>query len=136
VLAPAQTPAKLVSAHRHKTAAPAPIALLNEELHAYEISYGGVDVFVFSAQTEDHRYVTLIAQPDIYGALHILLRSIAGPTDLDQTPQMRFIDAVDADGDNRAELLFELRGQTQRQFALYRIAQGTAEQSFLSGTLQ
>jgi hypothetical protein len=49
---------------------------------------------------------------------------------------MRFIDAVDADGDNRAELLFELRGETQRQFALYRIAQGTAEQTFLSGTLQ
>ncbi len=49
---------------------------------------------------------------------------------------MRFIDAVDADGDNRAELLFELRGETQRQFALYRIAQDTAEQIYLSGAMQ
>ncbi len=137
-LAPAQTPAKpaAASAHRRKPAAPPPIMLLDEQLHAYEISYGGVDVFVFTANTEDHRHLTLIAQPDIYGTPQVLLRSVAGPADLDLKPQMRFIDAVDADGDNRAELLFELRGQTQRQFALYRIAQGTAEQTFLSGTLQ
>ncbi|HXB61587.1 MAG TPA: hypothetical protein VNU94_01895, partial [Acidobacteriaceae bacterium] len=135
-LAPASLLAKPATSHRHKTATPAPIALLEEELYAYEISYGGVDVFVFTAHTEDHRYVTLIAQPDIYGTPHILLQSVAGSTNLDQTPQMRFIDAVDADGDNRAELLFELRGETQRQFALYRIAQDTAEQAYLSGTMQ
>jgi hypothetical protein len=135
-LAPAPAKPAPASVHKHRTVTHAPIALLEEELHAYEISYGGVDVYVFTAQTEDHRYVTLIVQPDIYGTLQILLRSVAGPADLDQTPQMRFIDAVDADGDNRAELLFELRGETERQFALYRIAQGTAEQIFLSGTLQ
>ncbi len=79
-LAPAQASAKPASPHRHKTITPAPVALLDEELHAYEISYGGVDVFVFTAHTEDHRYLTLIAQPDIYGAPHILLQSVAGPT--------------------------------------------------------
>jgi hypothetical protein len=125
-----------VTAHKRKAAAPAPAALLDENLRAFEISYGGVDVFVFAARTEDHRYVTLLAQTDIYGVPHLLLQHIAGATQLDQTPQMLFIDAVDADGDNRAELLFELRGETQRQFALYRITQDTAEQTFLSGTMQ
>jgi len=125
--------------HAHKPAPPLPITLLGEELHAYEISYGGVNVFVFSAHTGEGatlQNVTLIAQLDIYGAPHILLQSITGATHLDETPQMRFLDAVDADGDNRAELLFELRGQTQRQFALYRIAQGTATQEFLTGSTQ
>jgi hypothetical protein len=43
------------------------------------------------------------------------------------------IDAVDAMADNRGELLFELRGATQRQFALYRVMRGTAEQLLVSG---
>ncbi len=35
--------------------------------------------------------------------------------------------------DNRGELLFELRGATQRQFALYRVLRGDAKRIFLSG---
>ena len=35
--------------------------------------------------------------------------------------------------DNRAELLFELRGAAQRQFALYRVLRGRAEQIFAGG---
>jgi hypothetical protein len=141
-LAPAQAahPVHSAAAPAHRRKAAAPLELLDEELHAYEISYGGVDVFVFSAHTagEDttKRYVTLIAQPDIYGVPHVLLQSVSGATHLDETPRMRLLDAVDADGDNRAELLFELRGETQRQFALYRIAQGTATQDFLTDTTQ
>jgi hypothetical protein len=123
-----------------KPVPPTPLALLDEQLHAYEISYGGSNVFVFTAHTAgegpDLHYVTLLAQPDIYGELHLLLQSVTDAAHLDQSPRMRFVDAVDADADNRAELLFELRGQTQRQFALYRIAQGAAVQTFLTGTTQ
>lgn len=126
-------PVRTAAARRRKAA---PIELLDEELHAYEISYGGVDVFVFTARTAAEQYVTLIAQPDIYGAPRVLVQSVAGAKHLDEKPQMRFIDAVDADGDNRAELLFELRGETQRQFALYRVAQETATQEFATGTVQ
>jgi hypothetical protein len=46
---------------------------------------------------------------------------------------MRLVDAVDAEADNRGELLFELRGATQRQFTLYRVLRGDARQIFLSG---
>jgi len=42
-------------------------------------------------------------------------------------------DAVDAMADNRGELLFELRGATQRQFALYRVLRGQAEKLFVNG---
>jgi hypothetical protein len=35
--------------------------------------------------------------------------------------------------DHRGELLFELRGATQRQFALYRVLRGQAERLFVSG---
>jgi hypothetical protein len=40
---------------------------------------------------------------------------------------MRLVDAM---ADNRGELLFELRGKTQRQFALFRVLRGSAEQMF------
>jgi len=135
----APAPHTAAHARSHKpTPPPTPVAFVNEQLHAFEISYGGANVFVFTAQTAgegpDLHYITLLAQPDVYGELHVLLQSVTDAAHLDRTPWMRFVDAIDADGDNRAELLFELRGQTQRQFVLYRVAQGTAQQAFATGT--
>jgi hypothetical protein len=77
-----------------------------------------------------------VAQQDIYGEVKPLIKSVADTSHLDTTPWMRLIDAVDADGSNRAALLFELRGQSSRQFALYRILHGTAEQIYITGSTQ
>jgi hypothetical protein len=76
------------------------------------------------------KFVTLVAQPDLYGGVMVLSKSVTDAAHLDETPRMRLIDAVDAMGDNRGELLFELRGKTQRQFALFRVLRGSAEQLF------
>ena len=54
-------------------------------------------------------------------------------THLDETPHMRLVDAVDALADNRGELLFELRGETERQFALFRVMRGRADKLFVAG---
>jgi hypothetical protein len=78
------------------------------------------------------KFVTLIAQPDLYGNLLILLKSVTDGAHLDASPRMRLVDPVDALADNRGELLFELRGSTQRQFALYRILRGQAEKLFVT----
>ena len=91
---------------------------------------------VLSAHTEgdpkDQKFVTLIAQPDLYGSPLVLLKNVTDGRHLDQTPQMRLIDAVDVLADNRGVLLFELRGAGQRQFALYRVLRGTADKIFAS----
>ena len=88
---------------------------------------------VLSAHTDgppkEQKFVTLIAQPDLYGNPLVLLKNVTDATHLDETPQLRLVDAVDAMADNRGELLFELRGAGQRQFALYRVLRGTAEGS-------
>ena len=76
------------------------------------------------------KYVTLVAQPDLYGGVLVLYKSVTDSAHLDETPRMRLVDAVDAMADNRGELLFELRGQGQRQFALFRVLRGSAEQLF------
>jgi hypothetical protein len=81
------------------------------------------------------KFVTLVAQPDLYGGIIVLYKSVTDSAHLDETPRMRLVDAVDAMGDNRGELLFELRGQTQRQFALFRVLRGSAEQLFATVAL-
>lgn len=111
-----------------------PPPLQDEKFRVFELSYGAGATMVLSAHTDgdpkDQKFVTLIAQPDLYGNPLVLLKNVTDGRHLDETPQMRLIDAVDALADNRGELLFELRGAGQRQFALYRVLRGTAEKIF------
>jgi hypothetical protein len=116
---------------------PPPAALEGEEFRVFELAYGSGATLVLSAHTggpaAQQKFVTLIAQPDLYGNLLVLKKNVTDGAHLDDKPRMRLVDAVDAMADNRGELLFELRGNTQRQFALYRVLRGQAEQLFVTG---
>lgn len=118
-------------------APPPPAPLEGEEFRVFELSYGSGATLVLSAHTggtpAQQKFVTLIAQPDLYGNLLVLKKNVTDGAHLDDKPRMRLVDAVDAMADNRGELLFELRGNTQRQFALYRVLRGQAEQLFVTG---
>lgn len=141
-LKPPATPATKKTASRKSVkpapAEPAPVPPLSEEkFRVFELAYGSGATMVLSAQTggsaAQRKYVTLIAQPDLYGNLLVLLKNVTDGASLDDTPRMRLVDAVDALADNRGELLFELRGNTLRQFALYRVLRGQVEKLFVSG---
>jgi hypothetical protein len=116
---------------------PPPAPLLDEQFRVFELAYGSGATMVLTAHTEgsgaQQKFVTLVAQPDLYGNVQVLLKNVTDAAHLDEAPRMRLVDAVDAMADNRGELLFELRGETQRQFALYRVLRGRAEQLFVSG---
>jgi hypothetical protein len=135
--APKQTATKKTA---HKAAKPLPPPepppLVDEHFRVFELAYGTGATLVLSAHTDgpfaQQKFVTLIAQPDLYGNVRVLLKSVTDGAHLDETPRMRLVDAVDALADNRGELLFELRGETQRQFALYRILRGQAEKLFVT----
>ncbi|MGA2339329.1 MAG: hypothetical protein ABSF75_05505 [Terracidiphilus sp.] len=135
---PAPKP-KSAATHRSlKPAAPPPPApLLVEQFRVFELAYGSGATMVLSAHTlgtgAQEKFVTLIGQPDLYGGVVVLVKNITDAAHLDLTPRMRLVDAVDAEADNRGELLFELRGATDRQFALYRVLRGDATRIFLSG---
>jgi len=137
--APATT-AKRASrtAAAHKSAKPAlpPAPLLVEQFRVFQLAYDAGATLVLSAHTSgsgaNEKFVTLIAQPDLYGGVAVLAKNVTDAASLDLTPRMHLIDAVDAEADNRGELLFELRGATQRQFALYRVLRGDASRIFLS----
>jgi hypothetical protein len=125
--------------HAAKAAAPTspPATLADEQFRVFELAYGSGATLVLTAHTDSplpsQKFVTVIAQPDLYGNVLVLFKSVTDYAHLDETPRMRLVDAVDALADNRAELLFELRGDNSRQFALYRVYRGTAEKLFVSG---
>jgi hypothetical protein len=139
-------PAKRTTTTSHKTARPtappSPASLLDEQFRVFELAYGSGATMVLTAHTDGsdssgkgspEKFVTLIGQPDLYGNVSVLVKNVTDAAHLDDTPHMRLVDAVDVMADNRGELLFELRGLTQRQFALYRVLRGSATRIFVSG---
>jgi hypothetical protein len=110
---------------------------MDERFRAFELTYGSEATLVLTAHTDappaQQKFVTLVAQPDFYGNVQVMLKIVADAAHLDDNPRLRLVDAVDALGDNRGELLFEMRGATERQFALYRITRGQAEKLFVTG---
>jgi hypothetical protein len=136
----ARTPA---APHRASRAVHASVpleALLHEELKGYTLSYGGAPTYVYTAQTGGQgaslHYVTIIAQKDVMGTLKPALQSATDAAHLDRTPRFRLVGAVDADASNRASLLFELRAQSSRQFALYQVIGARADQTLVTGSTQ
>ena len=149
-VAPPPTPPPAPDPHRpgsklrrgvaKETPPPPPEALVDEKLTGYTLSYGGDATFVYSAHTDGLggalRFVTLVAQLNTQGEPVVALTNVTDATHLDRTPRMRLVDAVDAEASNRASLLFELRAQNSRQFALYRVISARADQIFLTGSTQ
>lgn len=141
---PAPASAKSTGTHhvstKKKPASPPPPAeptpLEDEQFRVFELAYGSGATMVLTAHTDGplakEKFVTLIGQPDLYGNVLVLFKSTTDGAHLDETPRMRLVDVVDAMADNRGELLFELRGATSRQFALYRVLRGEADKLFVT----
>jgi hypothetical protein len=137
--APAPVAKKTATTRKHlkpPPPPPPPAPLADEQFRVFELAYGSGATLVLTAHTdgpkEQEKFVTLVAQPDLYGNVLVLLKHVTDGDHLDENPRMRLVDAVDAMADNRGELLFELRGDTERQFALYRVLRGQAERLFVS----
>lgn len=114
--------------------------LTDESVRGFVLSYGGAATYSYTAGSAGAggvvRYVTLVAQQEPMGQLKLALTSVTDAVHLDRTPWMRLVDAVDAEASNRASLLYELRGQTTRQFGLYRVLGAQAEQIFVTSLAQ
>lgn len=65
-------------------------------------------------------YVTVVAREDINGDLRRLFVSTTDSNHLDAFSRLELIDAVDADGDGRGELLFRAISDSGSSFVIYR----------------
>jgi hypothetical protein len=64
--------------------------------------------------------VTLVSRTDIYGSLRKLYSGVTDRFHLDVTPRLELIDAVDADGDGRGELVFRETTDGRHGYIIYR----------------
>lgn len=131
------------------------LSLGGEELAGFTLSYGGLPTFVYTAAASVKpagnspqptaaatankpaaAYVTLVAQRLPSGELQVAMSAVTDDAHLDRGPRLRLVDAVDPDDSHRASLLFELRGASSRQFALYRLTSARAEQTFTTASIE
>ena len=115
-------------------------ALTNESINGYALTYGGLPTFVYTAEvpvaTGGPVYLTLVTQRLPSGELQVGLSNVTDATHLNRVPWMRPVDVVDPDSSHRASFLMELRAQSSRQFALYRLVTAKAEQQFVTGVME
>jgi hypothetical protein len=103
-------------------------------LRIFDLSSSNEPVLVLSARTPlppagasgaQPQEITLIARTNLEGELHKLFFAQTDSRHLDASPRMELIDAVDADGDGRGELLFRETSDAGSAYAIYRV---TADQ--------
>jgi len=78
----------------------------------------------------DTRYLTLIARVDFEGTPQKLALSLTDSSRLDVAPRLELIDAVDADGDGVADLLFRQYGFDAKSYVIFGIGRSTVTKMF------
>ena len=109
----------------------APPSFEDTELRIFDLSNSNEPVLVLTTKARLPRtaavvenlqyYAMLVAREDISGDLHKAFSNLTDSRHLDILPRLELIDAVDADGDGRAELLFRQITDKGRAFMIYRV---------------
>ncbi|MGE5083079.1 MAG: hypothetical protein ACM3ND_09270, partial [Acidobacteriota bacterium] len=124
------------TAPSRKTASAAEPILENVQMPAFDLWNSNQPVIVMTATAHmpppppgtahsevesDLQYsICLVTYPDIYNNLPKLYAGITDRFHLDVTPRLDLIDAVDADGDGRGELLFRQTSDVGSGWIIYR----------------
>ncbi len=90
-----------------------PVMILSAEAHLPPAEPG-------PATAPELYNVSIVARTDIYGSLRRLYSGVTDKFHLDVTPRLELIDAVDADGDGRGELLFRETTDAGSGYVIYR----------------
>jgi hypothetical protein len=138
-LAPGSAAAKPVQASspRSKATAAKPVQPTFEDvqLHVFDLSDINEPELVLTAKARMPQsshgkdstnpglqyMITLVVRDDVNGELHKSLANVTDTQHLDVIPRLDLIDAVDVDGDGRAELLFHEVSDTGSAFVVYRV---------------
>ena len=100
------------------------LSLQDVHMRVFDLSNSNEPVLVLAANSKsgDLTYMTtVVAREDIYGDLHKVFAQTTDNQHLDVLPRYELIDAIDADGDGRGELLFRMNWDSGSAFSVYRV---------------
>jgi hypothetical protein len=137
---------------KRPTAKAVELPLEKVSLIACDVWRGNQPVLIYSAEAEasqehgvnqrpdagvsTHYFVTIVARSDIYGKLKQLFAEITDQQHLDIAPKLEFLDAIDADGDSRGELVFRESADSTSGYVIYKPGGDSLWKMFDSMNLQ
>lgn len=126
-------PPEIPTAKSRKTAntrKPVPTSFDDVQLRIFDLSNSNDPVLILSAKVRppanpniapvDGEEIMLVARPNLDLDLRRLFFAKTDAHHLEVTPRMELIDAIDADGDGRGELLFRRTSDSGSSYAIYR----------------
>lgn len=133
------------AAKRNGPAVPKTATIADYDARAYDLDYSSSPTIVLTAKLPvaatkgqpagDFAYfVTLVARVDINDQAQKIFASVTDSRHLDAYPRMELIDALDADANGRADLLFRRYSDTGISYGLYRVSPYQIEKIFEGGS--
>ncbi|HEY0565681.1 MAG TPA: hypothetical protein VGC88_08865 [Terriglobales bacterium] len=106
-----------------KKTLPPPAQWKDIVVRGYTLTMDNAATMVLSATVPGNtpQYITLAARIDLEGELRRLFFQVTDASRFDIAPRMTLVDAVDADGDGRGELLFRVQSDQGTGWAIYRV---------------
>lgn len=126
-----QQPAHAATRRVHAKTAPQP-QFGDVQLRVFDLTSSNEPVLVLTANAQmpstsasslahPQYSIALVEREDINGDFHKVLAEVTDSDHLDVLPRYELIDAVDADGDGRGELLFQQISDDGSTFGIYRV---------------
>jgi hypothetical protein len=121
---------------------PKSVAIQDYDLRLFDLDFSNSATLVLTAKlpvaTAGSRpfayYATVVARLDTNGDPVKVFSSITDTTHLDVFPRLELIDALDADGNGRGDLLFRQYSDTGINYGLYRVFTYNMERVFEGGS--
>jgi hypothetical protein len=108
--------------HPHASTAAPQLELTNPKFGVFDVNGNNAPIVIYSATTMldgAKKYITVGAWEEIDQSLRKVFSQVTDDAHLDVYPRLEIIDAVDARGNGRGELLFRAFGDQGNRFVLY-----------------
>jgi hypothetical protein len=134
------------AAKHNGPAIPKTAAITDYDVRAFDLDYSSSPTIVLTAKLpvtatakgqapgEIVYFATIVARVDINNQPQKIFSSVTDSKHLDAYPRMELIDAVDADANGRADLLFRQYSDVGINYGLYRISPYQMEKIFEGGS--
>ena len=110
---------------KYQKASAKTVSLMDVNFRWFDVNGNNAPILILTASSGEGRkktYVTEVGRAEIDNNVRKLFSSITDRDHLDVYPRLELVDAVDADGDGRGDLLFRAYDDTGSRFVLYHAA--------------